>query len=67
MPGDDEVWPDDRSSRDWGVAVTIGVAILICLAVFVWIFVLLDPLMTDFIGGDDGSFATPAVTASPAP
>jgi hypothetical protein len=44
--------PDQKDSRDWGVAAAIAISIVICLAAFVWIFVELDPFMDDFTGSN---------------
>ena len=55
---------DTAPSREWTVALTFGLAILICLAAFVWLFIRLDPFMSDFISGTDP--VTPTVDlASP--
>lgn len=50
----------DRS--DWTTAVAIAVAIAICLIAFIWIFLRLDPYLSDFVSDDP---ATPAIEASP--
>lgn len=52
--------PPDRS--DWTTALAIAVAIAICLTAFVWIFLRLDPYLSDFVSDDP---ATPASEASP--
>ncbi|MEX1157665.1 MAG: hypothetical protein WEC79_01900 [Thermomicrobiales bacterium] len=59
-PTDDDPLPSVDLSSDWGVAVAIGLTILICLAAFVWIFVGLDPFISDFTGTD--AVVTPAPT-----
>ena len=74
MPSLNEETPPDSDSRsDRGVAIAIALSILICLVAFVWIFVELEPFMSDFTGTDavvspeaDDPFATP-VDASPTP
>jgi hypothetical protein len=53
--------PQDRS--DWTTAIAIALAILICLAAFIWIFLRLDPYLSDFVSDDDP--ATPATEGSP--
>lgn len=52
QPPDDDLPPLAKRSSDWGVAVAIALSILICLAAFVWIFVELEPFMSDFTGTD---------------
>ena len=52
QPTDDDLLPEPPPSNDWGVAVTIGVAIVICVAAFLWIFFELEPFMSDFNGSD---------------
>ncbi len=49
---DGELPPLAKRSSDWGVAVAIALSIVICLAAFIWIFVELDPLLSDFTGTD---------------
>lgn len=53
---------DGPKSREWTIALTLGLAILICLGAFVWLFIQLDPFMADFISGADP--VTPAVDAA---
>ena len=36
----------------WFQAVSIAVAIVICLIAFTWLFLRLDPYMTDFVSSD---------------
>lgn len=58
-PSDDIAQP-----REWTIALTLGLAILLCLGAFVWLFIQLDPFMSDFISGTDS--VTPSVElASP--
>ena len=59
-PTYDDPQPDERRTHDWSVAVTIALAILICLIAFIWIFVQLEPFMTDFIGSE--AAASPTAT-----
>ena len=55
---------DTAPSREWTVALALALAILICLGAFVWLFIQLDPFMSDFISGTD--LVTPTVElASP--
>ena len=61
-PHDDGSPPNDEASKDWGVAVTIAITIVICLAAFVWIFVELDPFMDDFTGSDATVTSDPAAS-----
>ena len=60
---------DDRhvSSRQtetggWTTALALAIAIAICLAAFVWIFLRLDPYLSDFISDDS---STPISDPSP--
>ena len=48
--------------RDWQVAATLAIAVLIVLVAFIWLLVQIDPFLSDFVSIDDG---TPAVVASP--
>ena len=47
----------DRSRNDWGIAAAIAIAIVICIATFIWIFIELEPLLSDFVSESD--MATP--------
>ena len=51
-PDAEDVLPPHKRTNDWGVAVAIAVSIVICLATFVWIFVEIEPFMSDFIGSN---------------
>ncbi|MDQ3548533.1 MAG: hypothetical protein M3439_06895 [Chloroflexota bacterium] len=56
-----------RRASDWGVAVAIAFSIVICLVAFVWIFIALDPILSDFTGSDmivTPELADPATTPS---
>lgn len=59
MVDPDENWQPDRRA-DWFVAASIGVAIVICLVAFVWVFVQLDPFLDDFIPGNAAPTPTPS-------
>ena len=60
-PSKDRATPAFREPSSWGVAMAIAITIVICLAAFIWIFVSLEPAMSDFIAED--ALATP--TAQP--
>jgi hypothetical protein len=49
-------------SGDWGATIAIVLSIVICLVVFIWIFIELNPYMSDFISGDQ----TPTIDVTPA-
>lgn len=62
----DEHRPGFRRSRgDWGVAASIVLTIVICITAFIWIFLQLDPLLSDFISEAD--LATPTAVSEPSP
>jgi hypothetical protein len=50
---------------DWSVAVAIALSIIICLAAFIWIFVQLEPFLSDFVS--QAELATPAVETQASP
>ncbi|HUG15140.1 MAG TPA: hypothetical protein VMM78_08975 [Thermomicrobiales bacterium] len=43
----------DRSRNDWSIAAAIAVTIVICIATFIWIFIELEPLLSDFVSEAD--------------
>jgi hypothetical protein len=45
----------------WGLTVAIGITIVICLIAFIWIFLRLNPFLSDFTGSD--VLLTPTVAA----
>jgi hypothetical protein len=51
-PADDESSPMRARHNDWAVAGAIALSIFICIAAFIWIFVELEPFMSDFTGSD---------------
>jgi len=59
-PVSDDPSPSANRSSDRGVAVAIALSIVICLAAFVWIFVALDPILSDFSGTDVTVTSDPA-------
>ena len=69
----DDLRPNPGSSNDRSVAIALALSILICLATFVWIFIEIEPFMSDFTGNDvvvtpaaDDPFASPVeATATP--
>lgn len=44
---------------DWGIAIAIALTILICIVAFIWIFVQLEPFLSDFISEAD--LGTPTI------
>jgi hypothetical protein len=64
-PTDNDAAPTFNEPPSWSVAAAIAVTIVICIAAFVWIFVRLEPLMSDFVSDD--ALATPTVTATSTP
>jgi hypothetical protein len=61
--------PQDRHAsdtsfrqRDWPVALTLALAILIVVVAFVWLFLQIDPFLSDFVSVRNDS---PTVVASP--
>lgn len=49
----------NQARNDWGIAIAIGITIVICIAAFIWIFLQLEPLLSDFVSEAD--LATPTV------
>lgn len=64
MPNDDNLAPRASQRTDWGVAIAIALSIFICLAAFIWIFVEIEPFMSDFTGSD--AIITPDPSTPPA-
>jgi hypothetical protein len=52
------------SRGDWGVALAIALTIAICLAAFIWIFVALEPFLSDFVS--EAELASPTIENAPA-
>jgi hypothetical protein len=58
----------DTPRSDWGIAAAIAFTIVICIAAFIWIFIQLEPLLSDFVSEADLVTPTTIVTeATPAP
>jgi hypothetical protein len=54
-----------RPRGDWGVAIAIALSIVICVAAFIWLFVELEPFLSDFVS--EATVSTPTLESEPAP
>jgi hypothetical protein len=61
-PGENDHLSATLRRRDWHVAVSLIIAVVIVLVAFVWLLVQIDPFLSDFVSTDDGS---PVIVASP--
>jgi hypothetical protein len=64
MSDSEDQYPFDARlrRRDWQVAVSLAIAVLIVLVAFVWLLVQIDPFLSDFVSTDE---ASPVIVASP--
>jgi hypothetical protein len=64
-PGQDPPFSRAPEHSGWLTGITMAVAIVICIAAFIWLFLRIDPYLSDFISGDDPtptSVETPSAT-----
>jgi hypothetical protein len=67
-PGQDPSYSRAPEHSGWLTGISMLVAIVICVAAFIWLFLQIDPYLSDFISGDEPTptmIETPAVTQTP--